>query len=103
MRAKNELTRMLLDLLPPEDQARMARDVILWLCADLQPAERQQKVEKLAPRLLARIRQGQLGLKLIVYYHLLRVPPLSWLDRGRVTAQEGINGQVDWMVAISTD
>lgn len=103
MRIKSTMTRILLDLLPPGDQARMARDVILWLCADLPPAEQRLKVEKLAPRLLARIRLGQLGLKLVVYYHLLRLPPLCWLDQERVSAEGGMNGLVDWLVATGPD
>jgi len=84
MRIRSALTRTLLNWLPAEEQVRMAADVVAWLYADLPPAEQREKMEKLAPRLLERIRAGRIGLRLVVYYHLLRLPPLRWLDpRGR--------------------
>jgi hypothetical protein len=73
---KEALTRALLNRLPVDEQERTAADVVAWLCADLPPAEQPEKIEKLAPRLLERIRAGRIGLRLVVYYHLLRLPPL---------------------------
>ena len=79
MKIKPVLIHCLLNKLPADEQARMAADVIAWLYADLPPARRQEKVERLGPRLLDMIRQGRLGLPLLVYHHLLRLPPLRWL------------------------
>ena len=79
MGIKQALTRVLMNWLPADDQARMAADLITWLCADLPPAGQREKIEWLGPRLLERIRKGRIGLALVVYYHLLRLPPLRWL------------------------
>lgn len=79
MGIKGALTRVLTNWLPADEQARMTANLLAWLCADLPPAERQEKIEQLSPRLLGRSRKGQLGLRLVVYTHLLRLPPLRWL------------------------
>lgn len=55
-------------------------DLITWLCADLPPAGQREKIEWLGPRLLERICKGRIGLPLVVYYHLLRLLPLRWLE-----------------------
>ena len=81
MDIKRRLIRNLVDRLPPDDQERMVADVIAWLFAELQPAERQEKIQRLGPRLLEMIKQGRLGLPLLIYYHLLRRPWLHWLAR----------------------
>ena len=86
MGIKQALIRVLMDRLPPQEQTRMVADVIAWLYADLPPAEQQVKIERLGPRLAAMIRQGRLGLLLLVYYHLSRVPPLRWLAGAKVRA-----------------
>jgi hypothetical protein len=70
MEIKKALTRALMNWLPVDTQERMAADVVAWLCADLPPAEQREKMEKLAPRLLERIRGGHIGLRLVVYYHI---------------------------------
>jgi hypothetical protein len=99
MEIKEVLTRVLLTWLPADEQERMAADVVAWLCADLPAAQRQQKIEKLGPRLLKRIREGQFGLRLVVYYHLLRLPPLRRLvdTRWGPGERQGTN-QVSWLV-----
>ena len=79
MGIRQAMTRTLMGWLPPDEQTRMAAAVVAWLCADLPPGEQRKKIEWLAPRLAARIRKGQFGLRLVVYYHLLRLPPLRWL------------------------
>jgi hypothetical protein len=81
MGIKQALTRVLMNWLPADDQARMVADFIAWLYADLPPAGQQEKIEQLGPRLIEMIREGRFGLPLLIYYHLLRLPPLRWLDR----------------------
>jgi hypothetical protein len=77
------MTCKLMVWLPGDAQARMAADVVDWLCADLAPAERQEILEPLTARLLARLRNGQFGLQLVAYYHLLRLSPWRWLKGGQ--------------------
>ena len=79
MGIRQAMTRTLMGWLPPEEQTRMAAAVVAWLCADLTPCEQREKIEWLAPRLAERIRKGQFGLRLVIYCHLLRLPPLRWL------------------------
>jgi hypothetical protein len=79
MGIRQAMTRTLMGWLPPEEQTRMAAAVVAWLCADLPPCEQREKIEWLAPRLAERIRKGQFGLRLVIYCHLLRLPPLRWL------------------------
>jgi hypothetical protein len=98
MEIKQALTRALLNWLPVDEQERMAADVVARLCADIPAAQRQDKIEKLGPRLLKRIRAGQLGLRLVVYYHLLRLPLLRWLDPRRAPAEDPAKNQLSWLV-----
>jgi hypothetical protein len=98
MEIKAALTRALLNGLPVDEQERMAADVVAWLCADLAAAQRQEKIEVLGPRLLKRIRAGQFGLRLVVYYHLLRLPPLRRLDLGGAPAKDPGKSQLSWLV-----
>jgi hypothetical protein len=79
MGIRQAMTRTLMSWLPPDEQTRMAAAAVAWLCADLAPCEQREKIEWLAPRLAARIRKGQFGLRLVIYCHLLRLPPLRWL------------------------
>jgi hypothetical protein len=74
--------------LPVDEQANMAVDVVAWMCAGLPPAERQIQIARLAPRLLDRIREGQFGLRLVIYYHLLRLPPLRCLRQWMLAVQD---------------
>jgi hypothetical protein len=98
MPIKKALTRALLNWLPVDEQERMAADVVAWLCADMTAVQRQEKIEKLAPRLLERIRAGQLGLRLVVYYHVLRLPLLRWLDPRGAPGEDPVKDQVGWLV-----
>jgi hypothetical protein len=98
MGIKVALTRALLNGLPTDEQERMAADVVAWLCTDMPTAQRQEKIEKLGPRLLQRIRDGQFGLRLVVYYHLLRLPPLCWLDPREAPAEGPAKKQLSWLV-----
>lgn len=75
----------------------MAADVVAWLWAGLPTAQRQEKIEKLGPRLLKRTRAGQLGLQLVVYHHLLRLPPLRWLDPRSTPADRPGKNQSSWL------
>ena len=98
MEIKVALTRALLNGLPADEQVRMAADVVAWLYADLPPAEQREKIEKLAPRLLERIRAGRIGLRLVVYYHLLRLPPLRWLDPREAPTGHPAKNRSGWLV-----
>ena len=98
MEIKEALTRALLNWLPVDEQVRMAADVVAWLYADLPPAEQREKMEKLAPRLLERIRAGRIGLRLVIYYHLLRLPPLRRLDPRGAPAEDAGKKQLSWLV-----
>jgi hypothetical protein len=98
MAIKKALTRALLSWLPADEQERMAADVVAWLCADMPAAQRQEKIEVLGPRLLQRIHAGQFGLRLVVYYHLLRLPPFRWLDPRSAPAEDPTNSRLSWLV-----
>jgi hypothetical protein len=98
MEIKKALTCALMNWLPADEQVHMAADVVAWLYADLPPAEQREKMEKLAPRLLERIRGGHIGLRLVVYYHLLRLPPLRWLDPRGARAEDPVKSQLSWLV-----
>jgi hypothetical protein len=98
MDIKASLTRALLNGLPVDEQERMAADVVAWLCADMPAAQRRDKIEVLGPRLLHRIGTGRIGLRLVVYYHLLRLPPLRWLDPRRVPAEDPAQAPLSWLV-----
>ena len=98
MEINGALTRLLLNWLPVDEQERMAANVVAWLCADIPTAQRQEKIEKLGPRLLERIRDGQFGLRLVVYYHLLRLPPLRWQDPRGAPAEGPAKSQLSWLV-----
>jgi hypothetical protein len=98
MGIRSALTRTLLNSLPADEQVRMAADVVAWLYADLPPAEQREKIEKLAPRLLERIRAGRIGLRLVVYYHLLRLPPLRWLDPREAPTRRPAKNRSGWLI-----
>jgi hypothetical protein len=98
MEIKQALIRALVNWLPADEQERMAADVVAWLCADMTAARRQEKVEKLAPRLLKRMRAGQLGLQLVIYYHLMRLPPLRWLHCRDAPAETPTRLPTSWLV-----
>jgi hypothetical protein len=98
MEIKKALTCALMNWLPADEQVRMAADVVAWLYADLPPAEQREKMEKVAPRLLERIRAGRIGLRLVIFYHLLRLPPLRWLDPRGARAEDPAKSQLSWLV-----
>ena len=82
MGIKQALTCVLMDRLPADNQARMVADFIASLYAGLPPAGQKEKIERLAPRLVEMIRDGRFGLPMLIYHHLLRLPPLRWLEHG---------------------
>jgi hypothetical protein len=94
MGIKRALTRILMNWLPAGEQARMVADLIAWLYADLPPTEQREKIERLGPRLREMIRQGHFGLPLLIYHHLLRLPPLRWLDRWVAPVEALAEGQL---------
>ena len=94
MGIKRALTRILMNWLPAGEQARMVADLIAWLYADLSLAEQREKIERLEPRLTEMIRQGRFGLLLLIYHHLLRLPPLRWLERRVALVEAPPEGQL---------
>jgi hypothetical protein len=78
MRIKQRMTRFLMNRLSLDEQIRLAGDLIAWRFADLPPAEQQAKIEQLGPGLMGMMRQGRVGLLLLITHHLLRLPPLRW-------------------------
>jgi hypothetical protein len=94
MGIRQAMTRTLMGWLPPDEQTRMAAAVVARLCADLPPCEQREKIEWLAPRLAERMRKGQFGLWLVIYYHLLRLPPLRWLQPGMEQASLSPQGEL---------
>jgi hypothetical protein len=94
MGIKQALTRVLMDWLPSDNQARMAADLIAWLFADLSPVERQEKIERLGPRLIEMMGKGRFGLLLVIYYHLLRLPPFRWLEHWVAPVEAPPEGQL---------
>jgi hypothetical protein len=94
MGIKQALTHVLMDWLPSDDQARMAADLITWLFADLSPVEQQERIERLGPRLIEMMGEGRFGLLLVIYYHLLRLPPLRWLERWAAPVEAPPEGQL---------
>lgn len=81
MNLKRKLIRGLWISLPPDEQKAMVKDFLGWLYADLLPGERRKKVDLLAPRLMELISEGDIGLSLLVYQHLKRLPLVSSLIR----------------------
>ena len=102
MGIKHALTRVLMNWLPPDDQEQMVADLIARLYADLPPARQQEKIEWLGPRLMAMIREGRFGLPLLVYYHLLRLLPLRWLESWVKPVDAPPEGQLARLVAGGT-
>jgi hypothetical protein len=52
MGIKGVLTRVLMNWLRADDQARVVADFIAWVYADLPPAGQQEKIEWLGPKLI---------------------------------------------------
>ena len=102
MGMKQTLTRILMNWLPADEQARMVARLVAWVYADLPPAEQQEKIEWLGPRLMAMIREGRFGLPLLVYYHLLRLLPLRWLESWVKPVDAPPEGQLARLVAGGT-
>jgi hypothetical protein len=93
---KRRLIRVVMRALPADEQARMAANLVAWLYADLPPAARREKAAQVGPRLMAMIRQGRFGLRLLVYTHLLRLPGLRRLDPWVVASAGPPGGQPEW-------
>ena len=70
MRIKQRVTRILMNRLPPDEQARLVGDLIAWRFADLPPNKQQAKIEQLGPGLMEMMRKGRVGLLLLITNHL---------------------------------
>ena len=82
MDVKGSLTRRLMSWLPAEEQADMIARLIAWLYPDLAPGQQEELVLRVRPVLEKRLRQGHVGLQLLLYTHLVRLPALHWLRPG---------------------
>lgn len=69
MKLKQEFTRILWAMLPLDQQQVLVYDFLDWLYADLSPAQRQEKANLLAPRLIKRLEMGEIGLPLVLFQH----------------------------------
>lgn len=81
MKLKQELTRRLWVMLPPDQQQVLIYDFLDWLYSDFPPILRQEKTNLLAPRLMQWIAEGKIGLSLILYLYLKRLPLVSMFSR----------------------
>jgi len=79
MNLKCKLIRTLWVTLPAREQKGMVNDFLDWLYADLPAGERRKKIERHTPRLIEWISEGHIGLSLLVYQHLRRLPLVSAL------------------------
>jgi hypothetical protein len=75
MRIKQTLTRFLMDHLPAEEQAQLVAEVIAWRFSDLPPADQQKRIEQFGPGLMQMMREGRVGLPLLITHHFLRRLP----------------------------
>ena len=78
MGTKSALTRALYHLLPKDERTLMAEDLIGWIYKDLPLFKELKMIEIMQPNLLELIREGQIGLSLLIYRHLLRIFTLLW-------------------------
>ena len=92
MSIKQALTRFLINRLPADEQADIAACVIAWRFADLSAAERQQRIDQFGLGLLQLMREGRVGLALLIFHHLLRLSPSRWLAR-RVASASRVYGK----------
>jgi hypothetical protein len=75
MGLKRALTCLLLNRLPAEEQEELVADLIAWRFADLSPGARRRRIEQFSPGLIFMMREGRVGLPLLIIHHLLRVSP----------------------------
>ena len=75
MGLKRALTCHLMNRLPAEEQAELVADLIAWRFADLSPAARWRRIEQFSPGLIFMLREGRIGLPLLIFRHLLRLSP----------------------------
>jgi hypothetical protein len=84
---KRALTRFLMKRLSAMEQAQLAADVIAWRFSGLSPCEKQALVQRLSPQLLQAMREGRVGLPLLLARHLLRLVGFWWLARAQPERQ----------------
>jgi len=93
MGLKRALTCRLMNRLPAEEQAELVTVLIAWRFADLSPAAQQQRIEQFSPGLIYMMREGRIGLPLLIVHHLLRLSPDRRLAR-RVAAPSRACGEM---------
>jgi hypothetical protein len=84
---KQALTRLLMKRLTAEEQAQLAADVVAWRFSHLSASERQALVQRLSPQLLQAMREGRVGLPLLLARNALRLVGSWWLGRTRYERQ----------------
>lgn len=88
MKLRRKLICTLWIALPVGEQKIMVNDFLDWLYAELLPNERLRKIERLAPRLIEWISEGNMGLSLLIYQHLKRLPFVSTMIRWTSEAKQ---------------
>ncbi|UCD98287.1 MAG: hypothetical protein JSV42_15225 [Chloroflexota bacterium] len=78
MKHKQRLIRRMMTALSPEEQVLMITDFLNWLLKDRTPAEREQKIVFLTPKLIADISSGNHGFWLLVYHYLKKLLFRRW-------------------------
>jgi hypothetical protein len=86
---KQRVAGALMQRLPADEQRQLVADVIAWRLTDISEEEQRQHIERLGPGLLEMMRQGRVGLALLVTRHLMRLPPLRWLARATTPTGAG--------------
>lgn len=70
MNLSRHLTKALMDALNPSQQQSIARNFVDWLYADRSEDDREEKANRLAPRLKECISKGEIDLRLVLLQHL---------------------------------
>lgn len=91
---KQALTRFLMKLLTEDEQSQLAADVVGWRFSHLGASEQRALVQRLSPQLLRAMREGRVGLRLLLARHLLRQLGFWWLARAQPARQAMCPGRI---------
>jgi len=79
MSLKQQIIRMMVRGLPPEEQVLMVTDFLNWVFTDYAPNECQERLEFWTPRLISDISSGMFGLWLLIFHYIKYLVSLRWL------------------------